>query len=76
MLALFFIFSLLFGETGLWTQGKAGALPLEPHLQSILLWLFLEMGVSALNCDPPDLSLPSSWDYRREPLHRTQWLFA
>jgi hypothetical protein len=20
------------------------------------------------NCDPPDLSLPSSWDYRSEPL--------
>jgi hypothetical protein len=22
-----------------------------------------------LNCDPPDLHLPSSWDYRLEPLH-------
>jgi hypothetical protein len=60
-------------------QGKLGfelrawrlqtdALPLEPCLQSILLWLYLEMGVSknsylsglASNHYPSDLSLPSS----------------
>jgi hypothetical protein len=45
---------------------KSGALPLEPHLQSILLWLFWRwyfmnyLPLLALNCDPPDLSLPSS----------------
>jgi hypothetical protein len=44
---------------------KAGALLHESHLQYILLWLFLEMGLMnylprlALNCDPLDLSLPS-----------------
>jgi hypothetical protein len=32
------------GGTGVCTC-KAGALTLEPHLQFILLWLFLEMGV-------------------------------
>jgi hypothetical protein len=43
---------------------KAGTLPFEPHLQSILLWLFLEMGFInyllswlPLNHNPPDLSL-------------------
>jgi hypothetical protein len=56
-----------------WGQGgaglhahKAGALPLEPHLQSILLWLFWRWGLVnysprlALNHDPPNLSLPST----------------
>jgi hypothetical protein len=39
-----------------------------------LLWLFWRWGLSnylqglALNLDPPDLSLPSSWDYSHEPL--------
>jgi hypothetical protein len=71
---LFFIFwwdwSL---NSGLHTS-NTGALLLEPHLQSILLWLFLRWGLVsylpelASNHDPPDFSLPSSWDYRREPL--------
>jgi hypothetical protein len=43
---------------------KAGALPLEPHLQSILLRLFWRSGSfrkrTASKCDPPNLSLPSS----------------
>jgi hypothetical protein len=51
---------------------KASILLLEPHLQSVLLWLFRRWGLSnylprlALNCNPPDLSLPNSWDYRCE----------
>jgi hypothetical protein len=45
---------------------KAGGFPLEPHLQSILLWLFGRWDFAiyllrlALNHDPPYLSLPSS----------------
>jgi hypothetical protein len=45
---------------------KAAALQLEPLLQSILHWLFWRWGLKnylsglASNCDPPDLSLPSS----------------
>jgi hypothetical protein len=45
---------------------KAGALPLEPHLQSSLLWLFWRQSLMIYlrgltsNLDPPDLSLPSS----------------
>jgi hypothetical protein len=48
---------------------KAGSLWLEPHLQSILLWLLWRWGSPdylsrlASNCDPPYLSLQSSWDY-------------
>jgi hypothetical protein len=37
---------------------KAGALPLEPHLQSILLWLFWRWG--SLDHDHASLSHPSS----------------
>jgi hypothetical protein len=54
---------------------QTGALLLEPHLQSILFWLFWRWGGLmnylpwlALNQDPPDLSLSSSYDYRCEPL--------
>jgi hypothetical protein len=55
---------------------NAGALPLETHLQSILPWLFWIWGVDlknylsrlALNLDPHNLSIPSSEDYRGEPL--------
>jgi hypothetical protein len=43
-----FLFFFFFGETGVWTEGfrtyKAGALPLEPHLQSWNL-LFLPLAV-------------------------------
>jgi hypothetical protein len=46
------------------------ALLLEPHLQSILLWLFWRWGVSQTICLglAQTTILPSSWDYRREPL--------
>jgi hypothetical protein len=60
---LFFLVGL---EFALRTLYKAGALLLEPHLQSILLWLFLSWGLEnylpalAWNCDSPDLSLPCS----------------
>jgi hypothetical protein len=40
---VFFLFVCLFGETGLnlgLHASKTGTLPLEPHLQFILLWLF------------------------------------
>jgi hypothetical protein len=55
------------------TLCKADALLLEPHLQSISLWLFWRWGLAnyllglVSKCDPPDLSLPNSWDYRVEP---------
>jgi hypothetical protein len=40
---------------------KVGTLPLEPLLQSILLWLFWNyLPWLALNHDSPNLSLPSS----------------
>jgi hypothetical protein len=46
---------------------KAGALSLELHLQSILLWLFWRWGgltnclpALALNCNPLYFSLPSN----------------
>jgi hypothetical protein len=51
---------------------KAGALLLEPHLQSILLWLFWRWDLAnylpglAWKHASPDLSLPSSLDYRHE----------
>jgi hypothetical protein len=50
---------------------KSGAL----WLQSILLWLFWRWSLKnylpglALNCNPPDLSLPSTWDYKCEYWH-------
>jgi hypothetical protein len=50
----------------------AGALLLEPYLQSILAWLLWRWSLVsylpglALNCDLPNLSLSSSWDYRHE----------
>jgi hypothetical protein len=69
----FFFFGRDWGlNSGLCTC-KPGALPIDPHLQSILLWLFWRWGLEnyftglASNCNPPDLSLPRSWNYRREP---------
>jgi hypothetical protein len=63
-----------FGGTGVWTQGfMFRCSKLEPHIQSILLWLFWRWGFRnylpglASSLDPPDLSLLSSYDYRREP---------
>jgi hypothetical protein len=63
-------FLLFFCETEVWTQGlhayKTGALLLQPHLQSVLLWLFWRWDMMiylprlALNFNPPNLSLPSS----------------
>jgi hypothetical protein len=52
--------------------GKARTLSLEAHLKSILVWLFWIWDLVnyspglASNLKPPDLSLPSSWDYRCE----------
>jgi hypothetical protein len=46
-----------------------GTLALEPHLQSILLQLFWRWGPGLTsNCDPPDLNLPRSYDYKCESL--------
>jgi hypothetical protein len=44
------------------TARKAGALPLEPHLQSILFWLFWRWGVSRTICPgwPQTMILPIS----------------
>jgi hypothetical protein len=71
MLLVSAIYLFLMG-LGFKTQGfvlaKQALLLLEPHLQCILLWFILEMGVSRTivpivsNVDPPDLSLPSSCD--------------
>jgi hypothetical protein len=75
-------FGFFFFLEGLWYWGlnsglgacKAGALPLEPQLQSILLWVFWRWGLMsclpelASSLSPPDVSLPDSWDYRDEPL--------
>jgi hypothetical protein len=52
---------------------KTGALPLEPHLQSILLWLFWSWGSCDLFAQAglkplSSQSQPSNEDYRGEPL--------
>jgi hypothetical protein len=58
-------FFLFFGETGVCIY-EASTLLLEPHLQSILLWLLCRKSLSnyslglALNCGLPELSHPSS----------------
>jgi hypothetical protein len=52
---------------------QRGAVLLEPHLLSILLWLFWRWGLTnyllrlASNNNPPNLSLPSSQNYRSKP---------
>jgi hypothetical protein len=54
---------------------QIGTLPLEPHLQSILLWLFWRLCLAnylpgiTTNLDPPNLSLSNSLNYRCELLH-------
>jgi hypothetical protein len=53
---------------------QTDALSFHLHLQSILLWSFWRWGLMnylprlASSCDPPSLSLPSSWDYKEELL--------
>jgi hypothetical protein len=60
---------------------KAGALLLEPHDQSSLLWLFWRCGLLnylpglSLNSNPPNLSLLSSWDFRHEPPTSGSFIF-
>jgi hypothetical protein len=48
-----------------------------PHLAFLLRWGLtnFQPGV-ALNHNPPNLSLPSSWDYRREPRRPEHFLKA
>jgi hypothetical protein len=67
----------LYPTCSLWDWGlnsrlcncKAGAVLLEPCLQSFLLWLFWRWGLRnylsklASNLNPVDLSLSSSWNY-------------
>jgi hypothetical protein len=59
---------------------KANAVPLDPHLQSILLWLYWRWGLEnylpglASNLDLPDLSLSSSQVYRCESLASGSYL--
>jgi hypothetical protein len=66
---IIFVSKSFFWGTGAWTQG----FHLEPLHQTLFLSVF-SIWVSwticlrlALNHDPPDLCLLSSWDYRREP---------
>jgi hypothetical protein len=55
------------------------SLPLKPHFQSILLWLFWRWGLLnylprvALDCDPPNLSLPNTQDY--SVIHQCHFFF-
>jgi hypothetical protein len=62
--SLTFLCTYCFGGTGVWISGlgacKAGTLWLEPHLQTILLWLFLEMGFLELFVEA-GLKLRSFW---------------
>jgi hypothetical protein len=71
VLKLLFHNFFFFCGTGVWTQG----LPLETFhqpffviffFQNRVLWTILPRLPS--NCDPPDLCLLSSWDYRHESL--------
>jgi hypothetical protein len=73
----YFVVGDFLGGTGAWTQGfctcKAGILPLEhiPQVHfALVIWTWgLTNYFSGLasNCDPPNLSLPSSYDYRCKP---------
>jgi hypothetical protein len=74
------------GRTGVWTQEfcihKAGSLPLDPHLQSILLYLLWRWSLTnylpglAPNHNPPDLSLLNSSGYRHEPLAPSTFIWS
>jgi hypothetical protein len=63
----FFLCPICDWESRVWIQGfvcKAGALPLEPHLQPILLWLFWRWGSYELftqTCFPASWCHPSKW---------------
>jgi hypothetical protein len=60
---------------------KVGILLLEPQFWFILLSLSWRWGLAnylsalALSRSPLDLSLPSRWDYRREPPARLYYYF-
>jgi hypothetical protein len=75
---MFIMAEISFGGIGIWTQSVTLARQVLYHLNHtsspFLLWLFWRWGDLknyfprlVLSNDPPDLSFPSSWDYRREP---------
>jgi hypothetical protein len=53
----------------------ADALPLEPLCSILRKGLSNSLPRLASNCDPPNLCLPSGWDYRCEPQTPSKLLF-